>query len=93
MFEAQIVSLYFILVIIITFAAAKKKVNVEKVLFTSIFLTPVGGFIMLIHLKPPKKPQKTKYYKCKYCGFAFTEKNEYCPICGKNSEGKTKKDI
>ena len=35
---------------------------------------------------------KTKI-KCKSCGFETTNKTDFCPVCGKNENGKTLEEL
>jgi len=77
------------LVLVLTFAGSKRKIGGESLFFISLILTPIVGVLFLLTSKPNVREIKHKYFTCKHCGFALSEKKQFCPICDKDEEGKT----
>ncbi len=52
-------------------------------------------FIVLVSnvVKIKQNLTKKKKYKCSHCGFVPIENNDFCPVCGKNGEGKTLEEL
>ena len=76
---------YSIFAFILGIAGRKKKIEGSKASLVNLYLKPINDFIRF--LKSRKKAYKSLLYKCKRCGFLYTEKQHTCPMCEK--EGAT----
>jgi hypothetical protein len=73
-------SVYLMACLVLTFLSYRKKINWWLTLIISILVTPVGGFIYY-QSNNPIKVYKEARYKCRCCGFYFTEESTFCPYC------------
>ncbi len=78
-------TIYVILLFIIYFQSKDYKINSLWLLFLSIILTPIVGFIILF-FTDKKNILDIVYYKCPSCKMQYTEWNDCCPSCQKNGE-------
>ena len=62
-----------------------KEIGVRRLFILSLLLTPVIGVALYIS-SPHRKIYEYKelYYKCKTCGYTFSEEHDTCPICKKD---------
>lgn len=85
---------YIVFSIFIGFLGRHKKIGRLKasaiLVFISLTLTPLIGFIFLFLAKTPdpfeeEKKHLDKLFKCEYCGWKFNQEFEYCPHCNKKA--------
>ncbi len=65
--------------------AESKEIGVKKLFILSLLLTPVIGVALYIS-SPHRKifKYKEEFYKCKTCGYTFSEDHGDCPFCKKD---------
>ncbi len=93
-YEYALIAIYFVLVIVVTYASTtnkRTKKKSKKIFWFSLFLTPIAGII--IYLQNTEKKfdvGDTRYivskYRCDNCGYKFDENYDCCPICEKEGE-------
>jgi hypothetical protein len=71
--------------IIIGYYGKKKEIGFQKAFLNSLFLTPVGGMIMV--------GISRKLITCNSCGTMYKSINDFCPECNKNEDGFTKEEV
>ena len=72
--------IYILLCVFVAIEGKSKKVVFFKTFLSSLFLTPMFGYYMVIKYKP-KIIASTKKYICERCKHTFSHKHKYCPIC------------
>lgn len=80
---------YILLVLALTYAGSKRKIGGEAIFFISLLFTPLIGVVFLFISPNTNREHKPKYYICHHCGFAISEKKQFCPVCDKDEEGYT----
>jgi hypothetical protein len=71
--------------LIIGYYGKKKEIGFIKAFLNSVFLTPVGGMIMVGVSK--------KLITCNSCGNMYKSENDFCPECHKNEDGLTIEEL
>ncbi len=93
-------TLYIVLVAIITRMGSKRAIGSLKAFLLSTFLTPVVGFFIVSisqvsqrsthHKKSSASShRKKRLHKCRHCGYKFKGHIDVCPLCGKARDIKS----
>ncbi|MCF8229197.1 MAG: hypothetical protein K9G58_06545 [Bacteroidales bacterium] len=62
---------------------SKRKIGALRAFLISFLLTPIVGFIFVFNSEK-KFAFFEVHYQCSRCGYEFTEKTLYCPLCEKD---------
>ncbi len=77
-------AIYIGLSIWLTLKGSKRRIGWFKSLLASVFLTPLIGYLIVNNSHKNISYYETHYH-CSRCGFDFTEKYDYCPLCEQDS--------
>lgn len=72
--------IYIFLVLLITYKGRKKQIGQVLLFLITFFLTPIVGIIIILEGKNKFHYHVTQY-KCRKCGYHFSEKHKECPHC------------
>ncbi len=78
-----LLSIYIVSVLAVLISSLRRRISRIRLFFISLFLTPVAGSVLL-WAADKKIDYEVIRYKCKSCGYTFTENHENCPICEKD---------
>jgi hypothetical protein len=62
--------------------AVNKKVGSQRTFHIAVLFTPLIAYLV-VALSPKKEVVKLQLFKCKRCGFEYTDKHITCPACAK----------
>jgi len=86
----MIVIIWIVLCFVVASIGSSKNIGYWGTFFISLLLSPLIGLIFALASSP--KPVPPPVYACKHCGFKSSVNSHFCPVCNKDSSGKTKEE-